>query len=192
VKVVEKNSNPGVEGMEDLGRAGSTDDTGDVSAAVDQLTLEVVNHPAACVAVQGEVSDIAFLDRAAAAGRAGPREAEADAREDRPAASIVRLYDGALTALREARDLLDARALEETRAPLLRAAEIFGELQEALDGEQGRETAERFVMVYLHCRRRIMEAHLQVEAAPLQELVTLLTPLRDAWARIQRPVQVAP
>ncbi len=109
-----------------------------------------------------------------------------EVRMDDPLGLVVKLYDGMLMFLRRGAELLDAGQRVPAAEPIRRATDIVGELQAVLNLEEGKDVARNLDRIYSYCRRRIMESHLQADAAGLHEVVGLLTPLRDAWSEAQR------
>ncbi len=106
-----------------------------------------------------------------------------------PIGLVVRLYDGMLQFLRQGADALSAGQLVAAADPIRRAADIIGELQAVLNLKEGGEVAFNLDRLYSYSRRRLIEAHLQHDPAGLNEIIRLLTPLRDAWveARSKHP-----
>jgi flagellar secretion chaperone FliS len=94
---------------------------------------------------------------------------------------VIRLYDGLLSFLRRGAEALAAGKRAEAADPVRRAADIIGELQAVLNLRAGGEVAFNLDRIYSYCRRRLMESHLQSNPDGLNEIVRLLTPLRDAW-----------
>ena len=101
------------------------------------------------------------------------------------------LYQASIDAVRNARHhLAEGRILERSQA-INRACEISFELSAALDHERGGELSRRLASLYEYMRRRLIEANLKQEDAPLAEVLGLLTTLGEAWEAI-RPVEKLP
>jgi flagellar protein FliS len=101
-----------------------------------------------------------------------------------PLELIVMLYDGALRFLRETEDAMRRGDLIAKRDALSRVFAILSELQSTLNIEQGGETAASLDSLYTYMIHRLTEANLQLQPAPVQEVITLLSGLRDAWATV--------
>jgi flagellar protein FliS len=101
-----------------------------------------------------------------------------------PVELIVMLYDGALRFLRETEDAMRRGDLIAKRDAMSRVFAILSELQSTLNIEQGGETAASLDRLYTYMINRLTEANVQKKAAPVQEVITLLTGLRDAWATV--------
>lgn len=109
-----------------------------------------------------------------------------------PMGLVVRLYDGMLMFMRRGADALREGKRGEASKPIRRATDIVGELQAVLNVAEGGEVARNLDRLYTYARRRIMEAHMAGDPAGLDEVVRVLTPLRDAWAeaRLKQMQQV--
>jgi flagellar protein FliS len=101
-----------------------------------------------------------------------------------PLELIVMLYDGALRFLRETEEAIQRRDLVAKRDAMSRAFAILAELQGTLNMEQGGETAASLDSLYVYMINRLTEANVQLTTAPVREVITLLSGLRDAWATV--------
>jgi flagellar protein FliS len=104
-----------------------------------------------------------------------------------PLELVVMLYDGALRFLDQAAVAMDARDMPAKAAALTRAFAILGELQSTLNVRDGGELARQLDALYSHMHDRLVDANVQRSSAPIREVITLLTPLRDAWAQVATP-----
>ncbi|MFS8544380.1 MAG: flagellar export chaperone FliS [Limnochordales bacterium] len=102
-----------------------------------------------------------------------------------PVNLVVMLYDGAIRFVRQGIAAIEQAKVEEAHRNLIRAQDILAELERALDPRAG-EIAANLEQLYDYMQRRLMEANLRKDAAPLQEVIGLLTELRDAWQQIAR------
>jgi flagellar secretion chaperone FliS len=99
---------------------------------------------------------------------------------------IIMLYDGAIRHI-------DAgiRALEVSGTPadsvnstLVKAQDLITELMVSLDFERGGDIARGLFNLYLYFNRRLVEANIKKDTAPLVEVRRMLGELRDAWLQI--------
>jgi flagellar protein FliS len=115
-----------------------------------------------------------------------------------PGQLVLMLYDGALKAMAIARDTFerpegDARRIEVINHQLQKAQNILAELQNGLNLEAGGEFAKTLYRLYDYHNRRLFEANLKKQVAPVVEVEDLVRQLRDAWAEMltkQEPEQV--
>jgi flagellar protein FliS len=101
-----------------------------------------------------------------------------------PLELVVMLYDGALRFLRETEEAMRRGDLIAKRDALSKSFAILAELQSTLNVDQGGQTAESLDSLYTYMINRLTEANVQKNPAPVQEVITLLSGLRDAWAAV--------
>lgn len=106
-----------------------------------------------------------------------------------PGQLVLMLYDGALKAMAIAHEALerpedDPRRIEIVNHQLQKAQNILLELQSGLNFEAGGEFAKTLYRLYDYHGRRLFEANLRKELAPVIEVEGLVRELRDAWAEM--------
>jgi flagellar protein FliS len=101
-----------------------------------------------------------------------------------PGQLVVMLYDGALRFLLQAAAAMRADDHLLADAKLRRAEAIIDELHATLDKDRGGEIASRLEGIYVFCKRRLIEARIEREAAMIDKVAELLGELREAWATI--------
>jgi len=101
-----------------------------------------------------------------------------------PAQLVVMLYDGALRFVGEADEAFgrDDRARAGDR--IGRALAIVDELAATLDPTHAPELADNLLALYGFCKRRLLEANLGRDRNALADVVSALSPLREAWAAV--------
>ncbi len=108
-----------------------------------------------------------------------------------PGQLVLMLYDGALRFLALAHaametDVRDPRRIETVNTNILKAQNIVAELQGGLNREAGGQLAVTLDQLYDYFNRRLREANIRKDLAPIIEVERLLTELRDAWAEMLR------
>lgn len=109
-----------------------------------------------------------------------------------PGQLVLMLYDGALRAMAIARDACDlpetdVRRYEIVNAQLLKAQNIIAELQATLNPEAGDgQFAREMQRLYDYYQRKLMEANMRKDPAPIRQVERLLGEVRDAWAEMLR------
>ncbi len=106
-----------------------------------------------------------------------------------PGQLVLMLYDGALRSLAMAREAFardedDVARLQVINQQLLKAQAIIGELQGGLNFEAGGEVATTLDRVYEYYNRRLFEANLRKQVAPVVEVERLIGELRTGWAEM--------
>lgn len=114
-----------------------------------------------------------------------------------PGQLVLMLFDGALKAMAIAREAFgrpdeDARRIEIINHQLQKAQNILHELQGGLNLEQGGEFAQTLNRLYDYHTRRLFEANLRKDEAPVIEVEGLVASLRDAWAEMLTKQDSAP
>jgi flagellar protein FliS len=101
-----------------------------------------------------------------------------------PLELVVMLYDGGIRFLQQTVDAMQKGDLIAKRQALSRSMAIVTELHGMLDLEQGGEVAASLDSLYTYMMERLTAANQQRDAAPVVEVIRLMTGLRDAWSQI--------
>jgi flagellar secretion chaperone FliS len=101
-----------------------------------------------------------------------------------PERLVVMLYDGAIRFLKQAAVAQRGGQHQMFLDRLRRGEAIIDELNVTLDMSQGGEVAARLRSIYLFCKRHLVEAHLKRDASHIDEVVRLLTDLRESWQQL--------
>ena len=101
-----------------------------------------------------------------------------------PARQIVLLYDGAIRRIKEARQAIERRAINQRYVAIGKAAAIIDALQACLDHERGGEIAGNLDRLYTYFSLRLQRVNLDDDVAICDELVERLGELRASWAEI--------
>jgi flagellar protein FliS len=108
-----------------------------------------------------------------------------------PVGQVVSLYDTILRDLHRATDALAAGQVEQRVAAVNHALLVIGELQGVLDFERGGEPARNLDGFYKVARNLILQASMKGSAGTFQEVISMLTRIRAAWAQVERSVEAA-
>ncbi|QNK02584.1 flagellar export chaperone FliS [Dyella telluris] len=95
------------------------------------------------------------------------------------------LYDGAIDRINQARGAMRRGDVPAKGTHFARAHAIIGELRGSLDHAQGGPLAARLDALYDYASRRLLHAQLNNDERAIDEVVDLLTPVRDAWQQIR-------
>lgn len=113
---------------------------------------------------------------------------ESDVNQASPHKLILMLFDGMLSAIKQAHTHMEAKRIPEKGLALSKAVAILEEgLRASLNKEVGGQLAEDLDALYEYCSNRLIEANLNNKPELLNEVVKLLEPLRDAWETIGQP-----
>lgn len=113
-----------------------------------------------------------------------------------PGQLVLLLFDAALNSLAIARKACDEapadpRKLEQVHTQLVKAQKIIAELQGTLNLEAGGEFARTMHRLYDYYDRRLVEANLRKQSAPIAEVERLLGEVRNAWSEMLRQQETA-
>jgi flagellar secretion chaperone FliS len=97
-----------------------------------------------------------------------------------PVQLVVMLYDGVERFLRQAEIVMAEGNVPQANDRMQRAEAIIDELIATLDKSAG-QIAERLEGIYVFCKRLLMEARMERDAAKLEKVRDLMRPLRDSW-----------
>lgn len=130
-----------------------------------------------------------FHNRAAAYAKVGVETGVSTAD---PHQLILMLFDGALLQVRTAAIAIDKQDIAARGAALSKAIEIIlNGLKVSLDTNAGGELAHQLAALYDYMSDRLLYANLHSNQPAMEEVNTLLTSLREAWAEIGGTAQLA-
>ena len=96
------------------------------------------------------------------------------------------LYQAGMAAVGDARRHLAAGEILARARSISKACDILTELASSLDYQRGGAISERLGQLYDYMQRRLVEANLQQTDAPLAEVESLLTTLKEAWDGVRQ------
>src|SRR5690606_37133273 len=114
------------------------------------------------------------------------RVAEAD-----PHQLIALLFESAGQRIRRAQACLDQGDVAQKGKAIGEACAILGHLSGSLDHEAGGQVASNLASLYDYIIRRLTEANLHNDPAPLHESLDLLVEIESAWNSIPQAQRVA-
>ena len=97
-----------------------------------------------------------------------------------PGELIVMLYDGIIKRVRLAKRHADSGDWLEAGEPIGRAQDILHELMACLKPDEQPELSERLMALYIYCVECLTTAIRDRDTASIDEVDTLLVPLREA------------
>lgn len=97
---------------------------------------------------------------------------------------VVLLYEGAIKFLKLAIREIEAQNWGEKGKYILRATDIINELNAVLDMETGGDIAANLRRLYAFMIRHLGQANIKRDPKMIQEIITLLEELNEAWKSI--------
>lgn len=103
-----------------------------------------------------------------------------------PGELLLLLYGGLFRFLGEAAAAIRRGDRATAGERIGRSHEILGELAASLSASVAPELCANLEGLYLFCMGRIVEANLHQDAARVDDVIRILTPLREAWTTAVR------
>lgn len=101
-----------------------------------------------------------------------------------PAKMVFMLFEKTLSCLKEALRAIDEKDIQSRCNANCKAQELIAHLSNTLDMDHGGEIASNLERLYTHCMIRLMDVDRHNSADAANEVIGLLTPLRDSWAAL--------
>jgi len=101
-----------------------------------------------------------------------------------PMELVVMLYDGCIKQIKLSELHLEAGSYEDANRSLQKAQDIITELSASLDFQY--EVSNELVAIYEFILRTLMEINATKETKQIDEVVVILTELRDAWSTVSK------
>jgi flagellar protein FliS len=98
-----------------------------------------------------------------------------------PGELLLALYDGLFRFLNQAKVCLQAKQMPRARELLSKAYAILSELYIALDHSVFPELCANLEALYGFSMDRVMQASRKGQVEPIDEVIRVLTPMREAW-----------
>jgi len=102
-----------------------------------------------------------------------------------PGRLVVMLYDGCLRFLFQSAHAMREGDRQTSLQRMRRAEAIIDELTVTLDHDRGGVIASRLHGIYAFSRRQLLDAWREGDADKIDEVSSMLSELRDAWAEIE-------
>jgi len=96
-----------------------------------------------------------------------------------PSRILLLVFDGAITALKRAKALIDEKNVPDAHNQILKAQDLIGELIVALDFQY--EISNYLAGLYQYLIDRLVDANVKNEQAILDEPLKMLIKMRDMW-----------
>lgn len=100
---------------------------------------------------------------------------------------LIMLFDGALKFLARAKESMAAKDYAQKGILISKALDILAELQGSLNSQKGGDLAENLKKIYLLCSSKLLMANLKMDSNLVDEVVRILTGIRDAFSQINTP-----
>jgi flagellar protein FliS len=112
---------------------------------------------------------------------------EMEVQTSSPGKLILLLYEEAIKCLNRAKIKIQSKDVEETNRLLLKTQKIIRELMCSLNLEVG-EISTRWYSLYEYIYQRLIQANIEKNLKIIEEVLSLLKPLREAWIKAMEEV----
>ncbi|MFC4762319.1 flagellar export chaperone FliS [Dyella koreensis] len=102
-----------------------------------------------------------------------------------PVQLVLVLMNGLLDEMARARAHIEHRRYEEKGHSINKCIHMFAALTSSLDYELGGDTVNQIGRLYDYCTLRLNEAGCQLDVAVVDEVIGLVSTLRDAWQQVE-------
>ncbi|MCX5659877.1 MAG: flagellar export chaperone FliS [Planctomycetota bacterium] len=102
------------------------------------------------------------------------------------------LYEGAIRFCRQSRDAMEAQDFEQSYNGLMRAQKIVLELSTSLNHTIAPDLCDKLSALYTYIYRRLVDANLKRETAPIDEAVKLLDYEKQTWQLLMQKLSTGP
>ena len=97
---------------------------------------------------------------------------------------VQMMYEGLLERLAQAKGAILRKDYEYTSDRISKAVGIINGLQMSIDPSYDKEMGERLIALYDYMKDRLNVASVELDTAPIDEVVNLLLPIKQAWDNI--------
>ena len=97
---------------------------------------------------------------------------------------LLMLYDTAIRHLHQAIEKIRAGDVAGKGVLISKAINIVSELQECLNKDRGGDISKNLFQLYFYCNTRLLTGNMRMNTEMLEEVITILSGLRQAFAQI--------
>jgi flagellar secretion chaperone FliS len=105
---------------------------------------------------------------------------------------VIMLFDAALKFLHQAKEKIVEKNYAQKGILISKTIDILGELQGSLNAQKGGDLADSLQKLYLFCSSRLLTANLKMDTAIIDEVVQILSGVRDAFFQANAQVVTKP
>ena len=98
-----------------------------------------------------------------------------------PGRLLLMLYEAALKNLRMAQKNIEDKKIVQAHNCLMKSQAIVQQLNSDLNMEAGGEIAQNLRSLYVYINKRLVEANVNKDIVIVQEVIELLSELKEAW-----------
>ncbi len=97
---------------------------------------------------------------------------------------ILMMFDGALSAIAEAKGAIERKDMELKAKAFTKAINIFTALRDSLDMDDQPEISRHFDGLYSYCIVQLVDLSVSQDLNGLDEIIDLVKPLQETWSQM--------
>ena len=105
---------------------------------------------------------------------------------------IQMMYEGLIERLSQAKGAIMRHDYEYKADRISKAVGIINGLQSALDNRSNPELGQRMFALYDYMKELLTKASVSLDTAPIDEVINLILPIKQAWAQIPQAIKEKP
>ena len=102
---------------------------------------------------------------------------------------IQMMYEGLIERLSQAKGAIMRHDYEYKADRISKAVGIINGLQSALDNRSNPELGQRMFALYDYMKELLTKASVSVDTAPIDEVINLILPIKQAWDQIPQDIK---
>jgi flagellar protein FliS len=106
-----------------------------------------------------------------------------------PGKLLLMAYDGAIRFVKVAAEKMKEGKLDEQSINIRKAQNIIAELMASLNPQANKELADSLSALYSYIFDRLTHANIKDDLRALNEVISILTELRAAWAQAEEAIR---
>ncbi|WP_084448316.1 flagellar export chaperone FliS [Desulfovibrio inopinatus] len=99
---------------------------------------------------------------------------------------LILLYEAAIKFLKQAKEKIAERDYAAKGIRISKALDVINELQGSLNTQKGGDLAENLSRLYFYCSTKLLQANLKLDVNIIDEVITILSELHDAFVQINK------
>ncbi|MGI6405926.1 MAG: flagellar export chaperone FliS [Syntrophaceticus sp.] len=98
-----------------------------------------------------------------------------------PGKLLLMLYDGLVVCLKQAKQAVEEKKMDQAHTSLIQSQDIITELMNTLNMEY--EVSENLYKLYDYQRQQLIEANIKKDAEIIDQVLNFVSDLRQTWAQ---------
>ncbi|WP_027339040.1 flagellar export chaperone FliS [Halonatronum saccharophilum] len=105
-----------------------------------------------------------------------------------PEKLLLMLYEGGIRFAKRGKIAMEKKDIQEVNKSLQKVQQVINELMVTLNMDKGGEISQNLYSLYEYINRRLIEANIKKDPLILDEVINLLTELKEGWEEASKKV----